>query len=123
MRVVSWVAVGLVVLMTIVLPSVLAPGRVVSEAADPRPPDGSATPQDRIDIVHDVVTIDVTRPVVRPLEPRKTRAVPGSVRVVLRAGDPAGTSSRPAGNALLRAARALAGDGRYRPEPFPTPKP
>jgi hypothetical protein len=108
------------------LSGVGAPEPVARGEVLPAPP--------RIHIVHELVRIPVT-PATRPGPVRSAghSSVPASPRAVAEAAGRheraatvrqtrrPGASSARAG-LLARAGRALAGDGRHRPEPFPTPR-
>jgi hypothetical protein len=101
--------------MTTLLASLFAPTR-----ATPRAEAASPAHRERIDIVHDLVRIDVTRPAVRaPQVPAGRIRAASAVSPLRAASAGTGEASRRHSNGLGRAARALAGDGRHRPEPFP----
>jgi hypothetical protein len=121
-RALSWTAVGAVILVPVLLPSVLAPAPVLPEAANAEAAQPPAPADERIDIVHDVVRIDVTRPAMQARTPGRKSGEPGPIRVYMRAQNGADEAQGKSSNPLGRAVRAVAGDGRYRPEPFPTPK-
>jgi len=123
MRTIPWAAVGLVLAAAALLPTVFAPERTVSEASDSS---SSARPEadDRIKIVHELVRIDVTRPAL-PFDRRSrpARAKPDRTTAIAAVAATGAKDSGPSNsNPLLRAGRVLTGDGRHRPEPFPSPK-
>ena len=92
-------------------PPLGAPGseRAATPAAVTEPPPSAPTPSVRIE--HELVKLPKAKPqphrVKRPSQWRSTR---------LAMNDPAPASRTPL---LVRASRAVIGDGRYKPEPFP----
>jgi hypothetical protein len=122
-RVLSWAAVAAVICVPVLLPSVLAPSPVLPEGANAEAAEGPDAADQRIDIVHDVVRIDVTRPEVKPWRPRRAPGGAGAIRVYMRAHKDTNEARAASSNPLLRAVRAVAGDGKHRPAPFPSPRP
>ena len=84
----------------------------VGAAAAPLAPAQAAA----VTVEHELVVVSPAPPLAAT--PPRRSAPPASPAVRLTAGP--GRALKPAGFAV-RAGRALVGDGRYRPEPFPRP--
>jgi hypothetical protein len=122
-RALSWSAVAVCILAPVLLPSVLAPAPVLPDTPNAEAAEPPVSGDERIDIVHDVVRIDVTRPVMQARRPGRTSREPEALRVYMRAYRAAAETQAAPSNPLVRAVRAVAGDGKYRPAPFPSPRP
>jgi hypothetical protein len=76
---------------------------------------------ERVRIEHDFVRIPITTRETRPVVHASVRRSPSPAPMVRQSAPPP-DAGRDRGNLLERTVKTIAGDGRYKPQPFPKPR-
>jgi hypothetical protein len=113
MKCTLWIALGLTAAAGVVAVVLLAGEARPSGSAD-RIPSGGAQQQRDVRVRHEFVT--VAAPVISQVEARPVARTPGSGRPITAPRGRAPLDKPP----FSMTRRVLLGDGRHRPEPFPT---